>query len=70
MYGVEGLCTGAAPDKKTKKRLVFVTKKNAISTGFYVIPLKVGNFKLRVVALSEVKSDVVEKILSVRVSKL
>ncbi|KAG1676874.1 A.superbus venom factor 1 [Nymphon striatum] len=66
LYGVEGLCTGAQPGKRTEKRLIYVPKKDAISTGFYIIPLKVGDFKLRVVALSEVKSDVIVKTLNVR----
>lgn len=69
MYGVKGLCTGAQPGKRTDRRLIHVPKKNAISTGFFIIPLEIGKFKLRFVALSEVKSDVVEKDLNVRVSE-
>ncbi|GFW56940.1 a.superbus venom factor 1 [Trichonephila clavipes] len=65
MYGVKGLCTGVTEGEKSERKRVFVDKRSATTVTFPVIPLDIGTFNLKVVALTSEGSDVIVKPLNV-----
>ncbi|GFT49548.1 a.superbus venom factor 1 [Nephila pilipes] len=65
MYGVKGLCTGVTEGEKSERKRVFVDKQSAVTVTFPVIPLDIGTFNLKVVALTSEGSDVIVKPLNV-----
>ncbi|KAG8181180.1 hypothetical protein JTE90_010952 [Oedothorax gibbosus] len=65
MYGVEDLCTGANEGEKSERKKLDVDGQSASSVAFPVIPLKVGTFDIKVVALSPEGSDVIMRPLNV-----
>ncbi|GFW56900.1 hypothetical protein TNCV_161301 [Trichonephila clavipes] len=65
MYGVKGLCTEATEGKKSERKIVFIEKQSAATVTFPFIPLEIGTFNLKVVALTNEGSDVIVKRLQV-----
>nr|BAR45609.1 complement component 3-2 [Scolopendra japonica] len=65
MYGVEGICMGAAAGEKSPVRQVEVSANSATSVSFPVMPLEVSEYPLRVVALSWRANDAIEKKLRI-----
>uniref|UniRef100_A0ABM0MSR7 Complement C3-like n=1 Tax=Saccoglossus kowalevskii TaxID=10224 RepID=A0ABM0MSR7_SACKO len=65
MYGVEGICSDAKPGERSDGKWFIVKAKNAALFTFTVIPLKVGNFPIKIEALSPIGDDIVERILKV-----
>ncbi|XP_035221977.1 complement C3-like, partial [Stegodyphus dumicola] len=65
MYGVEHLCTGTKKDEKSERKRLIVEGQSAVTATFPVIPLKEGEFDIRVVALSAEGSDAIMRKLHV-----
>uniref|UniRef100_T1E175 Putative complement component n=1 Tax=Cupiennius salei TaxID=6928 RepID=T1E175_CUPSA len=65
MYGAKDLCSGTQPGEKSERKRLVVGAQSAASVAFPVVPLGTGHFIIKVVALSPVGSDVIERQLYV-----
>lgn len=65
MYGIEGVCSEADPGEKSERKQVTLGPNNAKSVAFPLVPLRVGEFDIKVVATSFGGTDVVVKKLYV-----
>ncbi|XP_076367975.1 LOW QUALITY PROTEIN: venom factor-like [Tachypleus tridentatus] len=65
MYGVKGLCSGAEEGQRTERKVLDIGPSLAKSVSFPVVPLKVGEFPVRVVVFTVHGSDFIEKKLNV-----
>lgn len=65
MYGVKDICSGAQEGEKSERKKIYVDPHSANSVSFPIIPLKTGEYNIRVTALSPRGSDVIIKKLNV-----
>ncbi|CAN8002028.1 unnamed protein product [Ixodes hexagonus] len=65
IYGAEGLCTGAPVGMRSERRPIQVNATSAASITFPVIPLKEGEFTVKIHVKSTRGEDIVEKVLNV-----
>ncbi|KAI1295385.1 Complement C3 [Halotydeus destructor] len=65
MYGVADICSEAEPGQKSERKQLVLAPNSAKSVGFALVPLKVGEFEVKVVASSFKGSDIVVKKLHV-----
>lgn len=65
MYGPEGVCSQADSGQKTARRFIQLESGHSHSESFALLPLKPGEFDIKVVALSANMSDVVVRKLLV-----
>ncbi|XP_040066615.1 complement C3 [Ixodes scapularis] len=65
IYGAEGLCTGAPVGQRSERRPIQVNATSAASVTFPVIPLKEGEFVVKIHVKSTRGEDIVEKVLNV-----
>lgn len=65
MYGAEALCSGTEPGEKSDRKNIFIDGNSAATVTFPVIPLKAGVIPVKVVALTAVGSDVIQRSLNV-----
>ncbi|XP_077987221.1 A.superbus venom factor 1-like [Glandiceps talaboti] len=65
LRGEEGICAGARPGEKSELKEFIIPANDAVSITFPVIPLEVGEFPIRITALSTVGGDIVAKLLKV-----
>lgn len=64
-YGIENICSEAEPGEKTPRKYLIIDKNSAVSVGFPMVPLKAGEYDIKVVALWSGGGDVVVKKLKV-----
>lgn len=65
MYGVKDICSGAQEGEKSERKRIYVEPHSSSSVSFPIIPLKAGEYNIRVTALSPRGSDVIVKKLNV-----
>lgn len=65
MYGAKDLCTGTQAGEKSERKRLVIEGQSAASVSFPVVPLKAEDFPIKVVALTPVGSDVIERTLHV-----
>uniref|UniRef100_A0A6G1SMG7 Complement C3 n=1 Tax=Aceria tosichella TaxID=561515 RepID=A0A6G1SMG7_9ACAR len=67
MYGLEDVCTEAEPGERSERRRVRVDKQSSQAVIFSMIPLKIGQYPIKVLAitLSSNNSDIIEQQLNV-----
>lgn len=67
MYGVEDLCSEAEPGERSERRRVQIKEHSSQAFVFPIIPLKVGQYPIKVLAISSLSnsSDIVESVLKV-----
>lgn len=64
-YGVDGICSEADTDLKSERKNLAVPKDSAKSLSIPLVPLRTGKFKIKVVALGSLHTDIVIKELEV-----
>lgn len=67
MYGIEDVCSEAEPGERSERRRVRVDKQSSQAIIFSMIPLKIGHYPIKVLAitLSSNNSDIIEQQLNV-----
>lgn len=68
MYGAKDLCSGTQAGEKSERKRLILEGQSAATVTFPVIPLKAEDFVIKVVALTPVGSDVIQRTLHVVVS--
>ena len=65
LKGTDGICSSAMPGSRSERKRVRVRRNDGYIVSWPIIPLRIGQFKIRVVARTAMGSDVVEKTLYV-----
>ncbi|KFM82832.1 CD109 antigen, partial [Stegodyphus mimosarum] len=65
MYGVEHLCSGTAKDEKSEEQMLIVEGHSAVTATFPVVPLKEGEFDIKIFVISKEASDAIIRKLHV-----
>ena len=68
LAGTDDVCSSAVPGSKSERKRIRVRPHDGYSVSWPIIPLKTGNFTIRVIARTSIGGDIVEKTLYVVVS--
>ena len=65
LMGTDGICSSARPGSRSERKRFRVLPNNGYTVSWPIIPLRIGKFKIRVIARTSLEGDLVEKTLHV-----
>ena len=65
LKGTDGICSNAMPGTNSERKRIRVPRNDGYIVSWPIIPLRTGEFKIRVIARTSMGGDVVEKTLHV-----
>ena len=68
LAGTDDICSSAVPGSRSERKRIRVQRRDGYSVSWPIIPLRTGNFTIRVIARTAIGGDVIEKTLYVVVS--